>query len=174
MTKEIIIQLDSEYKKLIKEIKNRVRTAQISAALAVNQEQIKLYWELGSIILHRQQVAKWGTKLLEEISRDLMAEFPGAKGFSRSNLHYMKQFAEIYPDPQFVQQPVGQLPWGHLILLLQRIKDFTVRNWYAEQTIQFGWSRDVLSLHLKQDLYLRQGQDHQKLSNFKERLSAPI
>lgn len=155
MTKELIIQLDSEYKNLIKELKARVRSAQLRAALAVNQEQIKLYWELGSIILRRQQVTKWGSKLLEEISRDLMAEFPGARGFSRSNLHYMKQFAEIHPDQQFVQQPVGQLPWGHLILLLQRVKDYAMRNWYADQAIQYGWSRDILSLHIKQELYLR-------------------
>lgn len=105
-----IIHLNLEYKNLINSIKNKVTAARLRAVLAVNLEQIKLYWEIGDTIIERQKCTQWGSKLLEQISHDLQIAFPDMKGFSRSNVHNMKLFAEAYPNQQIVQQTVGQLP----------------------------------------------------------------
>ena len=156
MTKTTVIQLDPEYKALIRSLKERVIPARLRASLAVNYEQIKLYWEIGRMIIERQKVAKWGSKLLEQISRDLCNDFPDIKGFSKTNLKYMRMFAEQYPELVIGQQSVDQicqLPWGHISVLLQRVKNDTGRDWYATQTEENGWSRNVLSLHIKQNLY---------------------
>lgn len=95
------------------------------------------------------------------------------KSFSRRNLFHMRQLAQIYPGDGFVKQAVSQLPWGHIILLIQKVKEGVAREWYAEQTIQQGWARDALARNIKMDLFARQGQDGHKLSNFKAQLPAP-
>jgi len=168
-----VIQMDPEYKKLIKQLKEKVVSARTRAILAVNSEQIKLYWEIGKMIIERQKNTRWGAKLLEQVSFDLRNNFPDMKGFSRSNVHNMKQFAQTYSSSEIIQQPVGQLPWGHISLLIQKVKNETAREWYAEQAIQQGWARDALTRYIKMDLFSRQGQHTHKLTNFKEQLPAP-
>ena len=98
--------MDPDYKSFIRELKQKVVSARMRTMLAANAEQIKLYWEIGQEIINQQKESTWGAKLLEQVSQDLRAEFPEMKGFSRSNIHYMKQFAETYP--QIIQQSVGQ------------------------------------------------------------------
>jgi len=104
MSQEI---LPSAYAELLEELKQRIRTARIRAALSVNRELICLYWEIGKAILNRQQSARWGDKILDQLATDLRREFPDMQGLSRANLFYMRAFAEAYPDEQFVQQVVG-------------------------------------------------------------------
>jgi predicted nuclease of restriction endonuclease-like (RecB) superfamily len=105
-----------------------------------------LYWQIGRRILELQQAEGWGAKVVERLSRDLRREFPAMKGFSRSNLLYMRAFAEAWPDEAFVQQAAGQIPWFHNCLILDRLKSAEHRVWYLQQTITNGWSRNVLAL----------------------------
>ena len=99
-------------------LKTTIRAARLRAALAVNAELISLYWQIGRDILDRQSSRGWGARVVDRLAADLKAEFPDARGFSRANLLYMRAFAEAWPDQDFVQRVVGQLPWGQNIELL--------------------------------------------------------
>ena len=136
--------LPSGYGPLLADLKTRVQAAQVRAALSVNRELILLYWHIGREILRCQQTEGWGAKVVERLAGDLRAEFPEMRGLSRSNLLSMRAFAEAYPNDTIVQQLVGQLPWGHNVLLLTKLKDAGQRDWYARQTLAHGWSRAVV------------------------------
>lgn len=167
------LAINQEYKDFLMGLKTRIRSAQIKAAHVVNRELIQLYWEMGKSIIERQKLAKWGGGFLEQLAKDLRSEFPGMEGFSLTNLKMMRKFVETYPESEISQQAVGQLPWGQIGLLLERIKNPSERQWYAAQTLENGWSRSVLSMHIKSGLYERQAQPDQKISNFKDRLPPP-
>jgi predicted nuclease of restriction endonuclease-like (RecB) superfamily len=139
----------SNYDAFLSILKQRIRTAQVRAALVVNQELVLLYWQIGREILQRQQDEGWGTKVIERIAKDLKREFPEIKGFSRTNLLYMRAFASAYPDDQFVQQAAGQIPWFHNCVLLDRVKAPEQRVWYIQQTIENGWSRAILEMQIE-------------------------
>lgn len=124
----------SGYDQLLHDLKERIRHAQVRAALAVNRELVALYWQIGQEILLQQQQQGWGAKVIERLAKDLKKEFPDMTGFSRSNLLSMRAFAEAYPDPQIVQQLVGQIPWGHNVRILEQVKDPVQRLWYVQQT----------------------------------------
>ena len=115
------IQTPRGYPAFLRDIKARVRTAQVRASLAVNRELILLYWSIGRDILARQKVAGWGAKIIDRLASDLAAEFPGIEGFSSRSLKYMRAFADAWPEEPIVQQLVAQLPWGHHTRLLDRI-----------------------------------------------------
>jgi DUF1016 N-terminal domain len=119
------------YAALLKDIEERVRTAQMRA-LAVNRELILLYWSIGRDILNRQQVEGCGTNVIDRLAKDLGAEFPGIEGFSPRNLKYMRAFAEAWPEREFVQQAIVRLPWGHQTRLLGRITDGPTPEWYLK------------------------------------------
>jgi len=155
------------YETVLNEIKERVRRAQIRAALSVNRELIELYWQIGREILRQQQEQGWGAKVIDRLSRDLRHEFPDMKGFSPRNLKYMRAFAEAYPDASIVQEPPAQITWYHNTTLLDKVKDSATRRWYMEQTIAHGWSRNVLVHQIESGLYQRQGQ---ALNNFERTL----
>jgi predicted nuclease of restriction endonuclease-like (RecB) superfamily len=138
--------------------------------LAVNRELVLLYWQIGRDILTRQQQQGWGAKVVTQLAKDLRKEFPQMKGFSRTNLLYMRAFASAYPDEQFVQQLAGQIPWFHNCTILDKIKDPTERLWYIQQTIQHGWSRNVLVHQISSSLYHRQGK---AITNFERTLPLP-
>jgi predicted nuclease of restriction endonuclease-like (RecB) superfamily len=107
------LSIPDDYPELLEQLKTRIRAAQVRAALSVNRELVGLYWHIGHEILARQQTAGWGAKVIDRLSADLRREFPEMKGFSPRNLKYMRAFAEAWPDGQFVQQAVAQIPWGH-------------------------------------------------------------
>ncbi|MBD2261046.1 PDDEXK nuclease domain-containing protein [Pseudanabaena sp. FACHB-2040] len=157
MPKQSSLFPESNYAALFNGLKKRIRAAQVRAVVAVNQELIFLYWQIGQEILIRQQEEGWGTKVIERLAKDLKREFPDMKGFSRSNLMYMRSFAEAYPDEVIVQRGVGQLPWRHNIALLEKLKDPQERLWYAQQTLVNGWSRDILVMQIETKLFKRQG-----------------
>ena len=163
----ILFPDDENYFALLDGLKRRIRTAQIKAALAVNQELILLYWQIGREILVRQQEEGWGRKVIERLARDLKREFPDMKGFSRTNLMYMRAFAEAWPDEQIVQRCVGQLPWRHNIALLEKLKDLEPRLWYAQKATENGWSRDILVMQIESNLFGRQGG---AITNFEQTL----
>ncbi|TNE51793.1 MAG: DUF1016 domain-containing protein [Deltaproteobacteria bacterium] len=158
------------YGAFLEELKERIQQAQLRAALAVNSEMLLLYWQIGADLLQRQQVQGWGAKVVEQLSTDLRQAFPDMKGFSRTNLLYMRKFADTYSEQQIVQQAVGQIPWGHNVRLLDKVKDSDERLWYAQQTIEYGWSRDILVMQIDSGLYLREGK---ALTNFSQTLPKP-
>ncbi|HIJ95956.1 MAG TPA: DUF1016 domain-containing protein [Desulfuromonadales bacterium] len=166
----MIIQTLKGYDDFLLDLKSRIRTAQTRAALAVNRELILLYWQIGRDILTRQKDEGWGAKVIERLANDLRKEFPDMKGFSRANLMYMRSFAESWEDEQFVQQLVGQIPWGHNIALITKLKNSTEREWYIHKTIEHGWSRDILVMQIETRLFHRQGK---AITNFAATLPPP-
>jgi predicted nuclease of restriction endonuclease-like (RecB) superfamily len=158
------------YEDFLRDLKQRIRTAQVRAVLAVNRELVLLYWQIGRDIVERQDRAGWGAKIIESLSADLRAAFPEMQGFSPRNLKYMKAFAETWPDLSLVQAALAQITWYHNIALLEKTKSAEERLWYARQTVQNGWSRNVLVLQIESGLYRRQGKAQ---TNFTATLPAP-
>jgi predicted nuclease of restriction endonuclease-like (RecB) superfamily len=151
-------------------LKVQIREARLRASLSVNVELISLYWRIGHDILERQDRHGWGAKVVDRLAGDLSAEFEGVKGFSRANLLYMRAFAEAWPDQVIVQRVVGRLPWGQNIELLTKVKDPAERLWYAEATMEHGWSRNVLAIQIQTNLRKRQGA---AITNFDRALPPP-
>jgi predicted nuclease of restriction endonuclease-like (RecB) superfamily len=156
------------YVSTLENIKKQIKESRLKAALSVNSELIRLYWRIGSSILEKQKEAKWGDKVLENLSKDLSDAFPDMKGFSKRNIFYMRSFAEIYPDFQFVQQAAAQIPWFHNVAIMQAAKSKEEREFYVKETIDNGWSRNVLEMQIARNLYHRQGK---AINNFKQTLS---
>jgi predicted nuclease of restriction endonuclease-like (RecB) superfamily len=162
--------LPAHYDSFLQELKDRIRAAQVRAALSVNRDLVLLYWSIGHDILVRQEDEGWGAKTIDRLSEDLTKAFPEIRGFRARNLKYMRAFAEAYPDKQFVQQLVAQLPWGHQVRILDAVKDTNQREWYIRQAIQGGWSRSVLVHQIESKLFERRGH---ALTNFDRTLPAP-
>jgi len=110
----------------------------------VNTELLTLYWRIGDAIRTRQEKAGWGAQVIDQLAGDLRAEFPEMTGLSRSNVYYMRSFAAAWSLDAIVQQPAGRLPWGHVMVLLDKVDDALTRDWYANQADAHGWSRNVL------------------------------
>ncbi|WP_104663885.1 PDDEXK nuclease domain-containing protein [Ensifer adhaerens] len=161
---------DHRYASLLSQLKERIRSARLKAAVAVNRELILLYWGIGREILARQNVEGWGSRVIDRLAADLRRDFPEMTGLSPRNLKYMRAFAEAFPDEQIVQQLVAQLPWGHNVKLVEALKSDEERLWYARQAVEHGWSRNVLVHQIESGLYQRQGK---ALTNFGRTLPAP-
>jgi predicted nuclease of restriction endonuclease-like (RecB) superfamily len=164
------LQLPSGYPELLQDLKNRIHEARLRASFAVSRELVLLYWSIGENILVRQQAEGWGTRVIDRLAHDLQTDFPGAEGFSGRSLKYMKSFAEAWPDRQIVQQVAALLPWGHHMVLLDRLKDPQLREWYLRAAIEYGWSRNVMVLQIKSGLHEREGK---ALTNFRRALPPP-
>ena len=159
----------NEYLEIVKSIRDEIKVAQYKAAVSVNRELIMLYYNIGRVINEHKS---WGNKFIDNLAADIKLSFPSATGYSVRNLKYMAKFAAIYPDFEFVQQVVAQIPWGHNVVLMDKISDDTVRKWYIEQSIEHGWSRNVLVHQIESSLYERQV-IADKISNFENRLASP-
>jgi predicted nuclease of restriction endonuclease-like (RecB) superfamily len=146
----------ASYGALLADVKAAVAAARTRATRAVNTELVALYWQIGRLILDRQHAEGWGTRVIDRLSIDLRAEFPGMRGFSARSLKYMRRFAAEYPNP-IVQQPVAQLPWRHITTLLDTVPGPTARDWYAAQDVEYGWSTAVLAHHISTDRHARVG-----------------
>ncbi|MGK2876782.1 MAG: PDDEXK nuclease domain-containing protein [Nocardioides sp.] len=157
------------YAKWLTDLKSQIHAAQQRAALAVNTELIRLYWQIGRDILDNQSAQGWGTKVVERLSHDLREAFPDLGGFSRANLMYMRAFAEAWAEDAIVQQPVGQIPWGHNIVLLTKLKEQPARLAYAAATVENGWSRNALTMQIEVQALERQGK---AVTNFESTLPA--
>ena len=157
------------YAEWLARLKGQIAHARQRAALAVNAELVQLYGRIGHDILQRQQTLGWGAKVVDRLARDLKAAFPDMRGWSSSNLKYMRFFALHCPDGRFGQQPADQLPWFHVVTLLTQLDDAAGRAWYAEQTVLHGWSRSTLAVQIKNRLHTRQGA---AVTNFEARLPA--
>lgn len=159
-----------DYVQWLQSLKEQIRTARIKASLAVNSELIRLYWRIGSEIVARRATQHWGTKVLEQLAKDLRSEFPDMKGLSLTNLKYMAQFAEAWPAAAIGQQLVDQLPWGQNIVLMTQLPDRPLREWYAKKTIEHGWSRSILEMQIESQAHRRFGAAQ---TNFERTLPAP-
>jgi predicted nuclease of restriction endonuclease-like (RecB) superfamily len=158
------------YAALLSGLKDRIRSARVRAAVAVNEELILLYWNIGRDILARQTAEGWGARVIDRLARDLRRDFPEMTGLSARNLKYMRAFAEAYADEEIVQQLVARLPWGQNVRLVEAVKDPDQRLWYARQAIEHGWSRNVLIHQIDSDLFARQGK---AITNFARTLRPP-
>lgn len=162
--------LPADYAAWLASLKQRIRNARQRALLASNDEQIRLYHDLGREILDRQREQGWGAKVIDRLSADFRAAFPDAKGFSSRNLKYMKVFAQECPDLQIGQQSAAQLPWFHIVTLITKLSDDSLRDWYAREALEQSWPRDTLVIQIKNQLHLRQGA---AVTNFEKRLAPP-
>lgn len=157
------------YDTLLENLKACVHRARMSAALAANSELVSLYLDIGQMILDRQSAEGWGAKVVEKLAKDLRVAFPDMKGFSPRNFSYMRKLAQLCSETPILQQVAAKLPWGHTLVLIDRLKANNERLWYGLQTIEHGWSRSVLQIQIETQLHARQV-DALKVSNFKDRL----
>lgn len=166
---------NKEYASTLANLKKQIQQCQLKAATAANKELIHLYWTVGKTIVEKQETSGWGSGIIEKLAQDLQNAFPGIEGFSRANVFRMKAFFSAYEKVaqavrQFESLPIFGIPWGHNILLIQKIKNNEERLWYASKAIEHGWSRNMLELWIKSDLYNREGK---ALTNFHQTLPSP-
>jgi len=145
------------YGSLLNEIKGRVQRARLRTVLAANASMVLAYWDIGQVILARQEAAGWGAKIIDRLSADLREAFPDMQGLSPRNLKYMRAFAAAWPDESIVQRVVAQLPWKQNIALLDKLKQPEERLWYARKTLEHGWSQPILCLQIEGRLHHREG-----------------
>ena len=144
-----LLPIPDGYAEWLTDLKGRIHSAQQRATLAVNRELVLLYWQIGRDILDRQAREGWGAKVIDRLAADLRTAFPDLKGFSPRNLKYMRTFAEAWPDAEFVQGVLAQLPWYHQLALLDKVDSADTRRWYASQAIKHNWSRNVLVMQIE-------------------------
>lgn len=175
--------LPEGYREFVTKLKSKIQTSQIKAITSVNRELIRLYWDIGKDIVERQEIDGWGSKVIEKIAADLQNEFPGVSGFSPRNVWRMRAFYQAYESqkeilPQVVAEftenglplVLEAIPWGHNIVLLEKLESIKERLWYANMTIEEGWSRQGLMDAIKTSWYKRYGK---AINNFNERLPNP-
>ena len=154
--------LEIDFKDIINDIKQEIKSTQYKVAVQSNISLISMYFRLGKILSDNY---KYGNKFIDEVSKDLKIEFPNSTGFSVRNLKYMKKFYLEYKDDELVQQLVAQVPWGHNIVLMEKIKDKEIRKIYAEAILKNGWGRDMLSIQINNGYHLRIGASNNNFEN---------
>ncbi|MCR5693304.1 MAG: PDDEXK nuclease domain-containing protein [Bacilli bacterium] len=158
---KVLSILDDDYQNWITDLKKRYRQSQIKASIHVNSELIRFYWSLGRDIVKMKAVSRWGSGFYNTLSKDLKEQFKDSKGFSPTNLKYMRQFYELFPENENRQQLVDQIyamPWGHLVMItISSQGNQNKALFYISKTIENGWSRSMLEIHLDTNLYERQG-----------------
>jgi predicted nuclease of restriction endonuclease-like (RecB) superfamily len=157
----------SGYAKAFGEIKRRVQQERLRVVLAANTAMVRLYWDIGRVILDRQESEGWGAKVIDRLATDLRAAFPDMKGFSPRNLKYMRAFAAAWPERAIVQEPLARIPWFHHIALMEKCSTPEVRLWYARRSAEQGWSHNILALQIDARAHARHGK---ALTNFKSTL----
>ena len=165
----------TDYKDWLQDLKGKIQQSQIKAAIQVNSELLRLYWQIGKDIVEKQAQAKWGDGFLQTLSADLCKEFPTIKGFSYRNLKSIRQWYLFYNQLDIIgKQVVSQLevslfsiPWGHHIMIMQRCKNTQEALFYVHKTIENHWSRSVLEHQIALNLYVRQGK---AITNFQHQL----
>jgi predicted nuclease of restriction endonuclease-like (RecB) superfamily len=147
----------ADYGQWLSDLKARIASARVRAALSANRELVLLYWDIGREIVDRFERGGWGAKVVEQLSLDLKSAYPDMKGFSLRNLRYMRTFAEAWPDSEILQTVSAKLPWSHNVMLLDKAKDVREREWYARECLEHGWSVNVLAYQLDSRLIDRSG-----------------
>ena len=160
-------EMSDTYLKFIEEVKAEIQKQRISVVLNANSGMICLYWNIGKAIMKKQEEEGWGAKVIDRMSKDLKDAFPEMSGFSPRNIKYMRKFAECWPDFEIVQRVVAQIPWRSNISLLDKLADQKSRIWYAQKTIENGWSKAILDMQIESRLMARSGKS---VNNFPEAL----
>jgi predicted nuclease of restriction endonuclease-like (RecB) superfamily len=150
-------ELPRGYAEMLGQIKRRIQQERLRIVMAANSAMVLLYWDIGRMILDRQNRAGWGAKVIDRLAMDLRDTFPEMKGFSPRNLKYMRAFAAAWPDRGFVQEALAQIPWYHHIALIEKVDSPTERIWYARQAHAHGWSHNILVLQIQGRAHKRQG-----------------
>lgn len=150
-------EMGDSYLEFIEEVKKEIQKQRISVVLNANSTMICLYWNIGRAILQKQKEEGWGAKVIDRMAKDLKEAFPDMSGFSPRNIKYMRKFAECWPDFEIVQRVVAQIPWRSNISLMDKLNDEESRIWYAEKTIENGWSKSVLDMQIQSRLLERTG-----------------
>ena len=158
-------EMSDTYLKFIEEVKAEIQKQRISVVLNANSSMICLYWNIGKAIMKKQEEEGWGAKVIDRMSKDLKDAFPEMSGFSPRNIKYMRKFAECWPDFEIVQRVVAQIPWRSNISLLDKLADQKSRIWYAQKTIENGWSKAILDMQIESRLMARSGKS---VNNFPE------
>lgn len=164
------IILPTGYASIFDALKARVAAARLSARRTVNTQLIELYWHIGDQIRIQQDRQGWGTGVIRRLSEDLRKAFPDMTGLSYRNLQYMRTFAALWTDGPIVQQPAAQLPWGHIIVLIDKLDTIEARTWYSAAAVEHGWSRNVLMNMIMNKTLERTGAAP---SNFTSQLMSP-
>jgi predicted nuclease of restriction endonuclease-like (RecB) superfamily len=169
--------LSKEYASTLTDLKKTIQESQLRAITSANKELIRLYWLVGKTIVEKQEKSGWGTKFIERLARDIQNAFPGIEGFSRTNIFRMRAFYLAYCNCltavgqlENELEPFFNLPWGHNFILLDKLKSFEERRWYAQKAMEYGWSRSMLETWIKSDLYKREGR---AITNFQQTLPQP-
>lgn len=150
-------ELPANYVDLLNQVKERIHSERLRVVLTANAAMVMLYWDIGKAILDRQEQEGWGAKVIDHLSHDLRKAFPDMRGFSPRNLKYIRAFAAAWDDRQIVQRTVAQIPWRSNLALLDKLDSTDTRLWYAQKTIESGWSRDMLVLQIELQLHKRKG-----------------
>lgn len=145
--------ISDDYRNLLVEVKQRIRSAQYEALKAVNKELIALYWDIGKMIVTQQQEADWGKSVVEQLAKDLQTEFPGISGFSTRNMWNMRSFYIAYSQNEKLQPLVAEIGWTHNIVILEKCKDDLEREFYLRMTRKFGWTKNVLIHQIENQTY---------------------
>ena len=145
--------IPEDYRNLLVEVKQRIRSAQYEALKAVNKELIALYWDIGRMIVTRQQGTSWGKSVVEQLAKDLQAEFPGISGFSVRNIWNMRSFYVAYSQNEKLQPLVAEIGWTHNLVILEKCKDDLEREFYIRMTRKFGWTKNVLIHQIENQTY---------------------
>jgi predicted nuclease of restriction endonuclease-like (RecB) superfamily len=138
------MNIEPTYRTFLTDIKQRIRDAQYDALKAVNKEQIQLNWDLGKMIVEKQEQLGWGKSVVEQLSKDLQEEFPGQSGWSARNLWRMRQFYFEYRQNEFLPPMVAEIGWTHNNIILEKCKDVLQREFYIRMTKKYGWTKDIL------------------------------
>lgn len=163
-------EIGQSYGQLLEELKQRIAAERVRVVLAANSAMVLLYWDIGQTILKRQASEGWGAKVIDRISTDLRESFPDMTGLSARNLKYMRAFAEAWPDRAIVQEALAQITWYHNLALLEKLDHPDERLWYAAQAIENGWSRNIMAMHISNQLHRRAGRS---INNFPSVLPPP-
>lgn len=175
ITKRHVSLSTKEYAQFLEHIKTDIQQTQLRAAQSITKELTLLYWRIGKELTEKIEEQEWGAKVIDTLAHDLGNTFPGLAGFSRTNIYRMTAFYKAYANyptavGQIEDSPILTIPWGHNAVLLEQLNDNDQRIWYAQKTIENGWSRSVLSMWIESDLYKRQGKS---ITNFKQTLPDP-
>jgi predicted nuclease of restriction endonuclease-like (RecB) superfamily len=141
------------YTTFVSDIKQRIRDAQYAAMKAVNKEAIQLNWDIGRMIVEKQDELGWGKSVVEQLSKDLQAEFPGQRGWSVQNLWNMRKFFIEYRDSANLQSMIGEIGWAHNIAIMTKCKDDLQREFYVRMTKKYGWTVPILQNQIEGNSY---------------------